>query len=335
MVQDAELDGIAKRIQHFLQDVPLAVLGSGASINYGIPSMAELVKDTEKIDADSEGYKRLIALLSAGTNLEDAMSKADLDTTTFTLVKETIWKSVCEKDHEYFWRDGKCEPTTKLLAKLLDTCNHECMVITTNYDRIIEYAVDQLMANACLGFEGNLTKSFDNPSNETRIRRIRARNKTVYIWKVHGSLDWFKKFQDNTIVSYPLRMTIPENHEPLIVPPGKEKLALTHEEPFRSIIHKADQAIDDAPAFLCVGYGFNDEHIQPKIITQICRGKPIVVLARTLSQNCRDLIVNNENVTNYAVFERHQEGTTKVTINNTETVIPDNYWDLSNFMELW
>jgi hypothetical protein len=56
----------------------------------------------------------------------------------------------------------------------------------------------------------------DVPSQSTYIKRIRARERTVEIWKVHGSLDWFLS-DDGQIRSYPLSTKIPLNHSPMIV----------------------------------------------------------------------------------------------------------------------
>lgn len=63
------------------------------------------------------------------------------------------------------------------------------------------------------------------------------------------------------------RKKFPTGYTPLIVPPGKEKYSTTHEEPYRTIIEEADKEFKRAGSFLCIGYGFNDSHIQPKLIS--------------------------------------------------------------------
>lgn len=67
----------------------------------------------------------------------------------------------------------------------------------------------------------------------------------------NSSLDWFVA-PDGTIASFPLARTIPENFQPLIVPPGKDKYSSTHDEPYRTIIAEADNAFVQAGAYLCV-----------------------------------------------------------------------------------
>ena len=92
----------------------------------------------------------------------------------------------------------------------------------------------------------------------------------VNIWKVHGSLDWFET-PNKENVYLPLSENIPQGHKPLIVTPGLSKYAETHKEPYRTIFTQADTEIQKANGFLCIGYGFNDEHVQPKLIQQIKR----------------------------------------------------------------
>ena len=179
----------------------------------------------------------------------------------------------------------------KLLEKVIAPTPNKAIVVTTNYDRLPEYAADFINATTVTGFEGTLIRKFELPNPVVKTRRIRARERVVDIWKVHGSLDWFVN-ESNQVISFPLVKEIPGGFRPLIVPPGKDKYSSTHEEPYRTIISEADNAFVEAGAYLCVGYGFNDEHIQPKLLAQIKKGKPIVVLARTMTDACKRHIID-------------------------------------------
>lgn len=179
----------------------------------------------------------------------------------------------------------------------------------------------------------HLIKKLELPSTSLKTKRIRARERVVDVWKVHGSLDWFVA-PDGTIASFPLARTIPENFQPLIVPPGKDKYSSTHDEPYRTIIAEADNAFVQAGAYLCVGYGFNDEHIQPKLLAQITNGKPIVVLARTMTQACKKHIVE-AGISKYLIFEFFDPTHTKVYGNGWEEIYEGQYWLLDNFMKIW
>ena len=206
-------------------------------------------------------------------------------------------------------------------------------IVTTNYDRLAEYAADGAGATTVTGYEGSLIKKLELSSSLLKTRRTRARERVVDIWKVHGSLDWFQA-PDGTSVALPLARTIPNNFQPLIIPPGKEKYSSTHDEPYRTIIAEADNAFVQAGAYLCVGYGFNDEHIQPKLLTQISKGKPIVILARTMTPACKKHIVEAE-VSKYLIFEFADSTHTKVYGKGWEEVYEGQYWLLDNFMKVW
>lgn len=118
---------------------------------------------------------------------------------------------------------------------------NKATIVTTNYDRLSEYAADLINATTVTGFEGSLIKKFELPTANIKSKRIRVRERVVDIWKVHGSVDWFID-ENNQVASFPFTKEIPQGFKPLIVPPGKNKYSSTHEEPYRSIISAADSA---------------------------------------------------------------------------------------------
>ena len=95
----------------------------------------------------------------------------------------------------------------------------------------------------------------------------------------------------------------------VIVTPGIDKYRRTHEEPFRTTIAGADSAMDAGNSFLCVGYGFNDEHIQPKFLEKCQREeKLIVVLAMELTEAAKAALFGGH-CRRFMAFERSGEGT--------------------------
>jgi hypothetical protein len=222
-----------------------------------------------------------------------------------------------------------------LLQKVIQAAPNTVTVVTTNYDRLAEYAVDLIGATVITGFEGNLIRLLEFPAANVQNRRIRARERVVKVLKVHGSLDWFSKDGSNDIMSFPLSMGIPSNYSPLIIAPGKGKYNFTHKEPYRDIIAQADTAFSKAGSFLCIGYGFNDDHIQPKLIEQINSGKPIVVLCRTATEACKQNIVS-AGVKMFVIIEYSTDGKTSVTASDYTGLYDGDFWELSNFIKtIW
>ena len=328
---------MAKMIQEYLSDSPLVVLGSGSSVPYGLPTMNELASVLRK-DAVLQNEKDSIKLFSDmdSLGLEAAIDNSLLSENAKNQIRILTWDCINKKDLVLF-RDknlvDKMQSLVQLIKKIITTSPNQFTVVTTNYDRLSEYAADLYGASTVTGFEGNFLRKFDGFSDSINNKRIAARERVVKILKVHGSLDWFKA-EDDSIISFPLQEKIPTGYTPLIVPPGKEKYSTTHEEPYRTIIEEADKEFKRAGSFLCIGYGFNDSHIQPKLISQIkSGGKPIVVITKKATDECIRLVADT-NVKKYLILEDNGSGTRVIT-NDEDTNISCSIWSLKDFMEVW
>lgn len=331
-----EWNGCIKMMQGYLENGPVIVLGSGASVPYGLPSMGELANEIKQdsIIKTDPNYVNLCEIMDQN-GLEVAIDTVKLKQETLNTIRINVWKAVNAKDWEFFYKNTTSAPgaLSKLLEKVMAPTPNKATIVTTNYDRLSEYAADLINATSVTGFEGSLIKKLELPTANVRSKRIRARERVVDIWKVHGSVDWFID-ENNQVVAFPFTKEIPQGFKPLIVPPGKNKYSSTHEEPYRTIISAADSAFLEAGAYLCVGYGFNDEHIQPKLLAQIQKGKPIVILAKKMTDSCRRHIID-AGISKYLVFEQVNDLHTKVYGNGFEEIYNGQYWSLDKFLEIW
>ena len=162
----------------------------------------------------------------------------------------------------------------------------------------------------------------------------------VDLWKVHGSIDWFKS-PDGIVFSVPSCDVVPVGCEPLIVPPSKNKYTETSQDPYRGIISKADAAFGAADSYLCIGYGFGDEHIHPYLEREAERGKPIVILAKTLTDACRRWL-KEARLERFVALEADGMGSgqTHILLNDGENapfdcVVEGSYWDIKEFVKIW
>ena len=331
-----EWSGCMSLLQGYLENSPLIVLGSGASAPYELPSMDGLAEEIRKSDTviSDPNYSAFCTAVN-NSGLEGAIDTVNLLPETLKEIRRVVWETVNEKDLLYFDQHLIDPPKAlvELIRKVLAPTPNKVAIVTTNYDRLAEYAADGVGATTVTGFEGSLIKKLELPSTSLKTKRTRARERVVDIWKVHGSLDWFVA-PDGKVVAFPLTRTIPNDFQPLIVPPGKEKYSSTHDEPYRTIIAEADNAFVQAGAYLCVGYGFNDEHIQPKLLAQISKGKPIVILAKTMTPACKKHIVE-AGINKYLIFEFSDSTHTKVYGNGWEETYEGQYGLLDNFMNIW
>jgi len=328
-----------QQIQSYLENSPLIILGSGASADYGMPLMGEL---SEEIKRHRDKFSAAIEFNSLCKNLdsmglEEALDKTALSEDSSSAVRKIVWNYINEKDLTFLQKlsqDKTDFALAELLKIVIQPTPNSVTVVTTNYDRLVEYAADIIGATAVTGFEGNLIREVSFPNITLQNKRIRARERIANIWKVHGSLDWFSSESDN-IMSIPLSQDIPINHTPLIIAPGKVKYNLAHNTPYRDVIAQADTAFSNAGSFLCIGYGFNDDHIQPKLIEQIKSGKPIVVLCKTATEACKQNVISTD-VNKFVIIEHYPDGKTSVTGSSYNETYDGDFWRLPNFIKtIW
>ena len=332
-----ERDKFAKIIQRYLEKQPVIILGTGATIPYGLPSMPELANHLkESIKDKSTEWGSFLSALEKKGDLEIALQEAQLPPALTSKIIISTWQFINHKDLGYYEKlineTEKEFPLRDLFLKLLQSHPKHLKVITTNYDRIAEYAADLVEAIIHTGFSGKYLLSF----TQNYLKNYPNQNR-VDIWKVHGSLDWFNR-GSNLSFSSPLAKEIPENTMPLIVTPGIIKYQQTHLEPYRTVMHEADKALMQATCFLCIGYGFNDEHVQPKLIQQVQqKGKPIVTIVKKLTEAGKDLLL--ENHVKSIVLE--EAGTNKTCFHYFENneykseTMDGNFWRLNEFLNLW
>ena len=329
-------NGCLSTMQGYLENSPLIVLGSGASMPYGLPSMSSLAECIKSSDIvkDDPNYGAFCASLSS-EGLEKAIDSVSLNEATINAIRTITWENVNRCDLNYLESNAFSSPESlvKLFEKVIAPTPNKAVVVTTNYDRLPDYAADGIGASSITGFEGTYIKKLELPNSSVTTKRVRGRERIVEIWKVHGSLDWFTDAKGE-IFSFPLLQEKPAGFSPLIVPPGKDKYSSTHNEPYRSIISEADKAFTTAGAYLCVGYGFNDEHIQPKLLAQIANGKPIVVLVRTMTDACKHHIIG-AGIRKYLIFERSDDSHTKVYGNGWSEIYDGQFWCLDEFLKVW
>ncbi|WP_293891456.1 SIR2 family protein [Sphaerochaeta sp. UBA5856] len=325
-----ELGEIFKAVQKAIIDIPLLLVGSGNSVSVGLPGMEELGKHLidslhEKYKSDAE-WGKFYANINNGQDLETALSKISLPLCILDEIKNETWKLISKKDIELFEKIISCGCTislSKLIRKLNQT-HPQCLnIITSNYDRVIEYACDSINLYANTGFYGNYIK---------RYRGEFPKANTVNLIKIHGSLDLF---EDSTGVSLsiPMQHEIPGNLIPVIITPGSSKYRAVLKGTSRQLLNESDSAINKAASYLCIGYGFNDEQIQENIVAGIRSGKPIVVITKKLSKHAADLLSGNSQY--YISIECGEDrDTTKFCMNRTEETVEGTYWTVDGFMEV-
>lgn len=332
-------DAISVAVGRCLEQCPTLVLGSGASIPLGIPGMptlqAHLLKSVAPDEQEIAAWLFVKTALANGDDLETALLHTQVPDSLSRKIVESTWGLISGHDADVLEKlaTGSVElPLSRLLRWLTRSTHHEISIVTTNYDRLAEYAADAADLVHLNGFGPGYVRNRET-STTFRVMRGSQSARMARLWKVHGSLDWFERANDQIICAR-LTRARPIDLRPVIVTPGVEKYLRTHLEPFRTIMAGADNALGTAKAVLCIGYGFRDTHIEPKLVDR-CRnhGIPLVILAKTLTPQARTFLKDNAGA-NYVAFEEAGNDTLAITSIAPEGITMPNVrlWDLTTFL---
>jgi len=338
-MSESEIEKALIQTQKYYELTPVIVLGSGASAAFEMAGMWQLgqhliksidrgkLEDPEKIVWD-----KFCEDLNNNIDLETALTNNRLPA---HLTKEVIfqtWNLLNPQDHTIFKNslsDQNFFPLGKMLKHLLRSTIRKVDIITTNYDRLAEYSCEQESIYYYTGFSQGY-RGYEEPPETINTAR------KVNIWKVHGSLGWFK---NDTSINISISNTndLPNGLTPLIVTPGLDKYERATREPYRTLISQADRALTNSNAYLCIGYGFNDIHIQEKLINKCTRDhSKIIIITRTLTDAASNFL-NSGEIHNHIVFTRGEDDNQTV-IRSSELQAPitvnENYWSLAGFLRI-
>lgn len=332
-------EDLARCAQHFLAERPVIVLGTGATIPHGLPSMqvlADLLLDT--IKENPPGWEDFSVCLAKTKDLEQALQEVTLPEKTVEILVAATWEIISSKDSEFYEELLKgtiAFPLADLFRYLLRTADSHIRVVTTNYDRLAEYAANYVHAYVSTGLTAGWLQRFVPAAVNGERPPAPGYEGQVSVLKVHGSLDWFRDATDD-VVGMPLARTIPLNSQPLMVTPGITKYRAVHKDPFRTVLTAADTVLRGARCYVCVGYGFNDEHVQPILINRVMKSDiPLVLVTKQLTELTRKAFLTNP--PKKFLFLEEADGGTRVY--NPEH--PDgvclagvSVWELEKFMRL-
>lgn len=335
-----ELEKIQVLAQEFSGVVPTMVLGSGASCAHGMPGMRELQQyllNNLKPNEDESQEWAKIADEMAKSGLELALTKVAPASSITERIVDLTWEYLSTEDNN-IRRDLLLAkdrmPLAALFMHLFATTHREIDIVTTNYDRLAEFAAESVGYFTQTGFfPGAFSKR--NSGEPLMLYSGQVRIPTVNIWKVHGSLGWFED-QDRLPIQAAMDVTVPEKLKPLIVTPGVDKHRRTQFEPFRTIMTNADTALINARGYMCIGFGFRDQHIEPKIIERFrAEQVPIIVLSYELTPETKSFLKNYSDL--YLAIENCQGGSRCFYSGGGEegvTLQQENLWTISGFMSL-
>lgn len=339
-------DALKKELQAIFSDGLVTVIGSGLSCAEGLPGMGALATELiSKVpsaipDADKATWAAIESCL-ASDGLEGALLKHpptdDIEsaiiqfTSALVLAKEQEAISACVTG-------ARKLKIASLLPHISAATPKIARIITTNYDRLIEFAtesegwgVDSMMVGRYWGkhdpdlSDKLMVKGVSN-GNKGAVRLIYRNH--VKLFKPHGSLDWFMAGDT------PMTSSMAFSSDPLIITPGVGKYKKGYGQPFDVHRERGNAAIDGASSILCIGYGFNDDHLQTHLSPKLKGGTRALLLTHSLSPNARTVVAQSPNCTALVNSVDVKNPGTIVVRGTAETLIPSvEWWDVEKFVK--
>jgi hypothetical protein len=162
-------------------------------------------------------------------------------------------------------------------------------IFTTNYDTVIERALDASGIQYLDGFVGGVRRSFNLrsyyndvfTSHDTGGRALLRVRDLVLLYKIHGSLTWRAEppasgLGTSTIVQAP---GAPEPGQLAVIYPTPAKDADVLGHPYADLLREFGAAISTPEcALLVLGYGFADDHINRFVYQALAFNSTLQVL---------------------------------------------------------
>jgi len=340
-----DLHTLKTELQSFFGDGLVTIIGSGLSCAEGLPGMGELASHILNVVGphasaiDSALWATLATAISSD-GLEAALLKHPPSDTVEGLIREAVADLIADRERRVIaevFNGVRVLRLSRLIDKMLKPATG-IPIVTTNYDRLNEVAIEEAGLGVDTLFFGQFAGRLDAKESDLSFRRTeqlvgRARLRHIYlpraqVFKPHGSLDWY--LRNGKPVRY-------AGDQPgatrLIITPGQNKFRNGYNSPFDLHRERANRAIDQASKFLVLGYGFNDDHLETHLTPAIQSGKPTLILTHMLSSKAQQLAAKNANVLAMEQATQANLAGTRVLHRQTAHFFPGlDIWDVNFFV---
>jgi hypothetical protein len=361
MTEKLDIETAYSTIRSIFNKKVLIIVGTGASMaadpKFGMATLAEELRrkmpDVVSSDKGLESLWNKINKKIKNTGLEkalDGINNEDLRSAIIKIAGDFVARIDAEYKKKSLSADSYAFPMEKFLLKLfssLSVVNPSLNVITPNYDLLIEHICDKNKIPCYTGFTGGITKYYDWNIAEKEMYFIKKNKKKgksklfakhkrhIKLHKVHGSLNWFwqnQQIMEDNSLTYDREHTLKR----AIIPPGDAKIPEAFMN-YRDFFVRADNAVASDDAYIFVGYGFNDIHIEKEIDRHLkINGKHGVIISKELSDKAKNLINTADNL--WAVFQDPDNSTNTLIKNKkyNNHLIVENYdlWKIDEFTDI-
>jgi len=335
---------IKKQMQTILADGLVVIVGCGLSSAEGLPGMYDLAEHLisvvpSRVPTEAkESWANIAKSLVDGIGLEQALAIRELPKIIDEVITIETARFIEKAERSVISEvlSGQRSLRFSSLVQAFPPSPSGISILTTNYDRLVEFACEAVGQCVDSMFVGNSVGKFHpKESAYTFCRGVRRRQGKIVleyahrirVLKPHGSLDWY--VADGRPVRCPYNVDLP----PLIIPPGETKYRAGYEEPFDAHRERANLEIDRGRRYLIIGYGFNDDHLQTHLARNLKEGKLCLVVTRDLSDAASTLMNDCPNMMALSA-DSNSKGVTRFRdIDGTSYKLNGDLWDLGKLVE--
>ncbi len=214
---------------------------------------------------DGEADPTIEAMLNRIRALRDVAGKVSVRDLSFDELNE-LDREICQSIREIATCDlpPKSTPYHALARFIRDHRYPFLEIFTTNYDVLMEQALEACRVPYFDGFVGSYRPFFDQRAIEDDTMPARWSR----LWKLHGSINWRLNKRTKSV----LRTSNSGEGDELLIHPSHLKYDDSRRMPYFVMIDRLRRFLrnDERPvALIALGYSFGDEHINEAIIESL------------------------------------------------------------------
>ncbi len=263
--------------------------GAGTSTALGIPDISGLTNSIEEsLNGDLLNNFQIIkkdletTLPDKSINIEDILNqtrrireitgekeeKKYLEINGKSAKKLDI--KICKKIYEIISQKeikANLQNTIKFLAWLnMQNRDFSKEIYTSNYDMIIEKSLEKIQIPYFDGFVGSYEPFFLPESVDKFVKNFDLTKSWIRLWKIHGSLSWFWKKDDDAKTFKIVRIgkidNIVDDNDEIVIYPSREKYDSSRKQPFIAYFDRLKNYLSEGELlFIISGYSFSDQDI--------------------------------------------------------------------------
>lgn len=254
-----------------------------------IPDVANLTKFINELQAGNEKYSVLLTeLKKAEKNIENIEDILSFLRSLLLVSKGGDVRGLCEQDLLDLEQQICATIAKKLdvslpdnetpyhrLGKWIRSIDRKVAVelFTTNYDLLMEQALEDLEVPYFDGFVGSRRSFFDLRAVEDNLIPTHWSR----LWKIHGSINWYQEKVGEQKKVY--RSSVIKQDASHLIYPSHLKYEESRKMPYLALIDQLNRFIRKKSSFLILsGYSFNDGHLNDTIINALKANPTAMVL---------------------------------------------------------